>query len=92
MAPLEQAQKLLETWGEELRAELPQDVAVFDAHVHLGEDIDGMFGHRDELLGLMDEYGIGRAFMFCLDEPDRHPAFRAPNDRTLEHAREAAAA
>jgi hypothetical protein len=24
--------------------------------------------------------------MFCLDEPDRHPAFRAANDRTLEHA------
>jgi hypothetical protein len=25
--------------------------------------------------------------MFCLDEPDRHPAFRAGNDRTLEFAR-----
>jgi hypothetical protein len=25
--------------------------------------------------------------MFCLDEPDRHPAFRAANDRTLEYAR-----
>jgi hypothetical protein len=24
--------------------------------------------------------------MFCMDEPDRHPGFRAPNDRTLEHA------
>ena len=24
--------------------------------------------------------------MFCLDEPDRHPGFRAPNDRTLEDA------
>ena len=24
--------------------------------------------------------------MFCMDEPDRHPAFRAPNDRTLAHA------
>ena len=34
----------------------------------------------------MERYGISRAFMFCMDEPDRHPAFRAPNDRTLEHA------
>jgi uncharacterized protein len=25
--------------------------------------------------------------MFCMDEPDRHPGFRAPNDRTLEYAR-----
>ena len=24
--------------------------------------------------------------MFCMDEPDRQPAFRAPNDRTLAHA------
>jgi hypothetical protein len=24
--------------------------------------------------------------MFCLDEPDRHPAFRAANDRTLAYA------
>ena len=34
----------------------------------------------------MDRYGISRAFMFCLDEPDRHPGFRAGNDRTLEFA------
>jgi hypothetical protein len=26
--------------------------------------------------------------MFCMDEPDRHPAFRAPNDRTLEYAKQ----
>ena len=25
--------------------------------------------------------------MFCMDERDREPAFRKPNDRTLEHAR-----
>ena len=31
----------------------------------------------------MDKYGISRCFMFCLDEPDRHPGFRAGNDRTL---------
>src|SRR5204863_1008904 len=30
--------------------------------------------------------GIARAFMFCMDEPDRHPAFRAANDRTLAYA------
>ena len=36
--------------------------------------------------GMLDRYGVSRAFMFCMDEPDRHPAFRAPNDRTLAHA------
>ena len=34
----------------------------------------------------MARYGISRAFMFCLDEPDRHPGFRAANDRTLAFA------
>jgi len=59
---------------------------IFDAHVHLGNDIDGMAGDYDDLLRNMDRYGISRAFMFCMDEPDRHPAFRAPNDRTLAYA------
>ena len=47
-----------------------------------------MSGRPDELIGMMDDYDVGRAFMFCLDEPDRHPAFRAPNDRTLAFAAE----
>jgi predicted TIM-barrel fold metal-dependent hydrolase len=87
MTALDRAQELFATWKEEILRELPPDAEIFDAHVHLGHDIDGMAGRLDELLGLMDEYGIGRAFMFCLDEPDRHPAFRAPNERTLEFAR-----
>src|SRR3954447_9776514 len=45
-----------------------------------------MVGDYDQLVGIMDRYGISRAFMFCLDEPDRHPAFRAANDRTLAFA------
>jgi predicted TIM-barrel fold metal-dependent hydrolase len=45
-----------------------------------------MVGDYDELERVMTRYGISRAFMFCMDEPDRHPGFRAPNDRTLEFA------
>ena len=85
MEALERAHELLDSWREELHRELPHEVEIFDAHVHLGDDIDGVSGSYDELLGMMDEYGVGRAFMFCLDEPDREPAFRAPNDRTLAH-------
>jgi uncharacterized protein len=40
----------------------------------------------DELLGVMERYGISRANVFCLDEHDRIPAFRAGNDRTLDFA------
>jgi len=86
VSALARADELLAAWRDELRDELPDDAEIFDAHVHLGDDIDGMHGDRDELLALMDDYGVSRAFMFCLDEPDREPSFRAPNDRTLAHA------
>jgi predicted TIM-barrel fold metal-dependent hydrolase len=83
---LARAQELVARYDEELRRILPQGADIFDAHLHLGHDIDGMVGDYDQLLGVMDRYGISRAFMFCLDEPDRHPAFRAANDRTLAFA------
>ncbi len=83
---LTRAHGLLAGWDDELRRSLPPDAEIFDVHVHLGQDIDGMVGDYDQLLSLMDRYGVGRTFMFCLDEPDRHPAFRAANDRTLAFA------
>ena len=73
-------------WDGELRRELPDDAEIFDAHTHLGTDIDGMVGDYDVLESGMAKYGISRCFMFCLDEPDRHPGFRAGNDRTLAYA------
>ncbi|MFL6016673.1 MAG: amidohydrolase family protein [Gaiellaceae bacterium] len=88
MEALDRATDLLAAWRKEVLRELPQGIELFDAHVHLGDDIDGMRGRPEELIGMMDEYRVGRAFMFCLDEPDRHPGFRAPNDRTLAYARE----
>jgi uncharacterized protein len=83
---LERARQVAASWDAQLRADLPADLDLFDAHTHLGTDIDGMVGRYEELIGVMDGYGISRAFMFCLDEPDRHPGFRAGNDRTLEFA------
>jgi uncharacterized protein len=80
------ALELVEQWKGELQSLLPADADIFDAHLHLGHDIDGMVGDLDQLLEIMDGYGMSRAFMFCLDEPDRHPAFSAANDRTLAFA------
>ena len=86
MDALERAGQVAASWDERLRADLPADLDVFDAHTHLGTDIDGMVGRYEELVGSMDKYGISRANVFCLDEPDRRPSFRAGNDRTLEFA------
>jgi uncharacterized protein len=83
----ERAQQLIVEYEEELKQELPAEAELFDAHVHLGNDIDGFRGVYEELERIHDRVGISGAFMFCMDEPDRHPAFRAPNDRTLEYGR-----
>jgi uncharacterized protein len=83
---LERARQVTASWDERLRADLPSDLEIFDAHTHLGTDIDGMVGRYEELVAGMDRYGVSRTFMFCLDEPDRHPGFQAGNDRTLEFA------
>ena len=83
---LARAQTLIEDFEAVVRSELPDNVEIFDAHVHLGTDIDGMTGDLDGLLRIQERAGITRSFMFCLDEPDRHPSFRAPNDRTLGFA------
>jgi len=80
------ALELVDQWHRELQSLLPADADIFDAHLHLGHDIDGMVGDYDQLLEVMDSYEISRAFMFCLDEPDRHPSFSAANDRTLAFA------
>src|SRR5215471_12172927 len=83
---MDRALELSALYDEEVRRMLPPDADIFDAHLHLGTDIDGMVGDYDRLERDMAEYGISRAFMFCLDEPDRHPAFSAANDRTLAFA------
>jgi uncharacterized protein len=84
--PLERASRLFAAFEAQLREELPSGVEMFDAHTHLGHDIDGMVGRLDELLGILDRFGFSRANVFCLDEHDRTPAFRAGNDRTLAFA------
>jgi uncharacterized protein len=80
------AEGLLARYERELADLLPPDVELFDAHVHVGRDIDGFVAPPDELVAFLQRSGASRAFAFCLDEPDRHPAFRAANDRTLAAA------
>src|ERR687888_405332 len=84
---LARAQTLVDQYAHELAATLPPGAEIFDAHVHLGHDIDGFSGGYDDLMAVNERYRISRCFMFCLDEPDRHPAFRAANDRTLAYAK-----
>jgi predicted TIM-barrel fold metal-dependent hydrolase len=82
----ERARSLVGLYEEEARRLLPEGVELFDAHVHVGRDLDGFVAPFDELVTFLRGWDVRRAFAFCMDEPDREPAFQAPNDRTLEAA------
>ena len=86
MTPFDRARAIIDEYERALRSELPEGVLLYDAHTHLGHDIDGSRGHYEELTAVLDHHGFARAFMFCLDEHDREPGFSIPNDRTLAHA------
>jgi uncharacterized protein len=83
---LERARALVERHEQEARNLLPEGASLFDVHVHVGRDIDGMVAPFEELTDFLRRWGVERAFTFCLDEPDRQPAFKAANDRTLRAA------
>jgi uncharacterized protein len=85
-AVLERARSLVGRYEEEARSLLPDGTILFDAHVHVGRDIDGMVAPYEDLIAFLERWDVKRAFAFCMDEPDREPAFRAANDRTLAAA------
>jgi predicted TIM-barrel fold metal-dependent hydrolase len=82
----DRADELVASYAAELEGGIPEGADIFDAHVHCGTDIDGFVSPLEELTTFLQASGASRAFCFCLDEPDRHPAFRAANDRTLDAA------
>jgi predicted TIM-barrel fold metal-dependent hydrolase len=70
----------------------PPGLRVWDAHTHLGVDEDGFTLTVEELLETMQAQGVERAFSFPLNDPDRHPGYRVPNDRVLHWAAESGGA
>jgi hypothetical protein len=62
---LERARALSSLYEREVAGLLPPGADIFDAHLHLGHDIDGMVGDYDELEVLMREHRVSRAFVFC---------------------------
>ena len=78
--------RLLQEHFDQIRSTFPDDIRVWDAHTHLGVDEDGFTLAPDELLTAMRAYGVDRSFAFPLNDPDRFPAYRIPNDRVLAWA------
>jgi predicted TIM-barrel fold metal-dependent hydrolase len=74
--------------GAEL-AQLAPATGVLDAHTHLGADEDGRSLDPETLVAALEEVDpAGRAVVFPFHDPERHPAYRLPNDRVLAWAQE----
>jgi hypothetical protein len=75
----------LAPWADVVREQVP-DVALFDAHTHVGQnDPDGMKQRPEELLSLLTMADARGAFVFPMHEPDGYPP---ANDMVIEAARE----
>src|SRR5919198_3731534 len=81
-------ERLLKEHFDRIRSTFPDDIRVWDAHTHLGVDEDGFTQTPEELLASMRAHGVERAFTFPLNDPERSPAYRVPNDRVLNWAAE----
>ncbi|MGN6380668.1 MAG: amidohydrolase family protein [Gaiellales bacterium] len=82
--PLARYQALFERHVADGWRLLPADIRIWDSHTHVGVDEDGFTLSPDQLLAGMDAAGVQRVFTFPLNDPERVPAYRVPNDRVLE--------
>ncbi len=86
---LERFEALRDDHARRTRELLPAGTSMWDAHTHLGLDEDGMSQTVGTLLETMAAANVQRAFTFALNDPDRAPGYRVPNDRVLEWSRSA---
>ena len=91
MEPLERARELFVAFEEQLDAELPAGAEIFDAHTHLGNDIDGMTGRYEELEAILDRWRhVAAASCSASTSPTGIPA-SAPGTTARSRSRSARA-
>jgi uncharacterized protein len=59
---------------------LPSGVEIFDAHAHIGADIDGRTMTADGMRERMLAAGVGRSIVFPLNDPNARDDYSGPND------------
>ena len=76
-------------FAAECRDLMAPGARVIDAHTHLGRDEDGQSLALASLIGHLDRVdATAQACVFPLHDPERRPAYRTPNDRVLQWARD----
>lgn len=65
---------------EWVRQKIPAGVEVFDAHAHIGADVDGRTMTADGMRERMRAAGVSRSIVFPLNDPNARDDYAGPND------------
>jgi uncharacterized protein len=63
-----------------VRGKIPEGAQVFDAHAHIGTDVDGRTMTAEGMRDRMDAAGVSRSIVFPLNDPNARDDFSGPND------------
>src|SRR5919112_4472346 len=70
---------MAETWAW-LQRKLPPGTGIFDAHAHIGADIDGRTMTAEGMRERMLASGVGKSIVFPLNDPNARDDYSGPND------------
>src|ERR687889_717885 len=70
---------MAETWAW-LQRKLPPGTGIFDAHAHIGADIDGRTMTADGMRERMLASGVEKSIVFPLNDPNARDDYSGPND------------
>lgn len=62
------------------RSQIPAGTRIFDAHAHIGVDVDGRRMTADGMRSRMRAAGVERSIVFPLNDPNAREDFSEPND------------
>jgi predicted TIM-barrel fold metal-dependent hydrolase len=65
---------------EWVREKIPVGTQIFDAHTHIGEDMDGRAMTAAGMKVRMDAAGVSRSIIFPLNDPNARDDYSRPND------------
>jgi uncharacterized protein len=65
---------------EWVRGKIPAGTQIFDAHAHIGVDVDGRTMTAAGMRERMDAAGVSRTTVFPLNDPNAHDDYSGPND------------
>ncbi len=65
---------------EWVRAKIPDGTEVFDAHAHIGADVDGRAMTAEGMRVRMEAAGVSKSIVFPLNDPNARDDFSGPND------------